>query len=382
MKVVNIIEEGRIGGPLVRICQVTPRLAAHGVATVVLHPTERSERFVELLERNGIAHVAIPLQTLSRNMRLFGRYLWRFPADIRAICRVLARERPELVHVSGGVWQFKGVLAAALVGVKVVWHLNDTSLPLALRWLFPLVAFLGADGFIVAGERVRRYYLRYPFLARRPVFLVPAPVDSASFDPERVVGDPAWPKGVVTTITVGNFVPLKGIEHLLRVAAELKRRGLTLRMRVLGYVIDTKEAYFVSLERLRTELGVDFVEFHDGVQDVRGFLKAADIYLCTSRAEASPMAVWEAMSMGLPVVSTDVGDVSRHVRPGESGFILPVDDVRGMADAVATLAVDAGMRRTLGREARRVAVRELDIEVAVSGHLRAYRHLTGERSPT
>jgi glycosyltransferase involved in cell wall biosynthesis len=65
-----------------------------------------------------------------------------------------------------------------------------------------------------------------------------------------------------------------------------------------------------------------------------------------------PLAVLEAMAAGLPVVASSVGDVPRIIESGASGVLVPPNDVRALADALAQLLGDAGARQRMGAAAR------------------------------
>lgn len=60
--------------------------------------------------------------------------------------------------------------------------------------------------------------------------------------------------------------------------------------------------------------------------------------------------------MARPIVSTDVGDVGRHIQDGESGFVVPVGDVEQMADRLRRLALEPDRRETMGLASRETAV--------------------------
>jgi glycosyltransferase involved in cell wall biosynthesis len=77
-----------------------------------------------------------------------------------------------------------------------------------------------------------------------------------------------------------------------------------------------------------------------------------DVYVCSSLAESSPVAVWEAMAMARPVVSTDVGDVPRHIADGENGYVVPVGDHAALAARALRLIEDPALARRLGANAR------------------------------
>lgn len=85
--------------------------------------------------------------------------------------------------------------------------------------------------------------------------------------------------------------------------------------------------------------------------DVPRILRAADIFTLSSQLEAAPMAILEAMAMGLPIVSTDVGVISELLEPGRSGLLVPPGGVAELSAALARLASDAGLRGAMGAQA-------------------------------
>jgi glycosyltransferase involved in cell wall biosynthesis len=78
---------------------------------------------------------------------------------------------------------------------------------------------------------------------------------------------------------------------------------------------------------------------------------AADVFCLPSWWEAMPMSVLEAMAAGLPVVATDVGDVSRLVTPA-CGRLVPPRSPAQVAQALGPLLKDVGLRRRMGNAAR------------------------------
>jgi glycosyltransferase involved in cell wall biosynthesis len=74
------------------------------------------------------------------------------------------------------------------------------------------------------------------------------------------------------------------------------------------------------------------------------------------------MALLEAMAVGRPVVATSVGGVPAVVRHGETGLLVPPGDSQAMADALATLVEDDGMRRRLVAKAFDVVQRTFSFD--------------------
>ncbi len=104
-------------------------------------------------------------------------------------------------------------------------------------------------------------------------------------------------------------------------------------------------------------------------------LAAADVFLLTSISEGIPLTVIEAMSAGLPVVSTAVGGVGEIVVDGESGLLAPAGDDRGLAGHVLRLGDDPELRRRLGEQGRERARARFSEEQMHAGYLRLYREM-------
>ena len=116
--------------------------------------------------------------------------------------------------------------------------------------------------------------------------------------------------------------------------AEVERLGLGDRFRVLGYV-----------------------------DDAAAVLSASDVFVLASRVEGLPIAVLEAMALGLPVVATAVGGTPRAVTDGVQGRLVPSGAPDQLAAALRELVDDPDRRRAMGTAATDRA-REFDIERA------------------
>jgi len=85
--------------------------------------------------------------------------------------------------------------------------------------------------------------------------------------------------------------------------------------------------------------------------DMPGVYQDADIFCLPSWWEAMPLSVLEAMAAGLPIVASDVGDVSRLVSE-ECGYVVPVQSPDRIADALRKLLENVDERRRMGVAAR------------------------------
>src|SRR5207253_6532096 len=106
--------------------------------------------------------------------------------------------------------------------------------------------------------------------------------------------------------------------------------------------------------RVGVESAVRFVGFLDAAGKEREGA-AADIFVSTNRIDNAPVAVMEAWAMGLPVVSTDVGGLRDLVRDGETGLLVPDDDVEAMSLTIVRLVRDPQLAGRLSVNGRREA---------------------------
>ena len=371
--VANIIEDGRLAGPQRRMLSVAIELQGSEVSTTIFLPFKDSDEFVDLLKQRGVNYRKVRLQRLTTNPVNLIKYLLFSPYEVTKLAVFFRREKYDIIHVSGGAWQFKGILAGFFAGSKVIWHLNDTQMPRLIRLLFLFLKRI-PNGFIVAGERVADYYLNREKQSGYPIFTIPAPVDTSLFRPDTT----APPKHLLAKdglniVMVCNISPIKGVEYFLKMAYRLNQHRNNLHFYVVGPHLTSQQQYIKGLYSICHELALSNVFFYGNSQDVSSILRESDIYVCTSLAEASPTSVWEAMSTAVPVVSTDVGDVGRYIINGKNGFIVPIKDTRALIHSVLRLIDNSDLRDEFGLKSRKIVLENLDIKRVADLHLQAYR---------
>jgi len=373
IRVCNVDEEGRFGGPERRIVQVAVALHGLGVETCVVYPDLDSEQFESYLYAHQVPSKKVNITRLTKQKSILIRYAYRFVWEVMMLAKFFKQEKFDLVHVNGS-YQFKVALAARLAGVPVVWHLNDTYAPNLLKKVFYIVAKRCARGFIVAGKRVRDYYLLERDFHCMPCVEVHAPVNLEVFCPDKFL-DVRQKNRPLRIATVASVNPAKGLEYFVEVVAKLQCLDFDVEFVVAGAILESQKAYYHFIREKMSELGLeqDRIQFVGLVDDIPAFLHEADVCVYTSVTEASPTAVWEALAMAKSVVTTDVGSVAQYIQDGVSGYIVPVADVEQLCACTLKLLNDKSLRLSMGRKARVVAQEGLSIEAAALKHLQIYQ---------
>ena len=118
-----------------------------------------------------------------------------------------------------------------------------------------------------------------------------------------------------------------------------------------------------ALRQLAQRLSIaDRVKFIPPREDLRPLLHQATLLVLSSRTEALPNVVLEAMAAGLPVVATRVGGVPELVDPGRTGWLVDPEDAPGLAAALNQALADPEAAQTLGRAGRARALQDFSLE--------------------
>ncbi len=372
LTVVNILEEGRFGGPQRRVLEVSSRLQNRGIQTIVLLPNG-SKKFVESLKEVGVPYKELPLHRLTKDLLHLLKYFFLFPFEIFLICKEINRVNADIIHVNGA-FQIKGVIAGKLLGKKVLWHLNDTYMPEIIMVLFRLTK-RWANHFIVASQKTYQLYLTSE--GKRFLGVVSAPVDTKKF--KKIPHQKGEERKITRILTVANINPVKGIELIIRTAIEIRNVAKEeVQFLVAGKILENQKAYFSKLQSMINENELTNVHFLGERANIQELLNEVDFYFCSSRYEASPMSVWEALATSLPVVSTNVGDIPEIFKEQHCGVAVPMEDPKRMAQEFIRLMNNPKMAKDLANNGRRYVEENLDIERCVDNHQRVYRKIVGE----
>jgi glycosyltransferase involved in cell wall biosynthesis len=183
--------------------------------------------------------------------------------------------------------------------------------------------------------------------------IVPSDTAVAAGTRERQRAELGLPADAVVACTVANLRAQKGYEDLLSAARKVADTTDDVYFLSVGQGVQEQE-----LRQRHVELGLgDRFQFLGHRTDVMQILAASDIFVMSSRFEGFPVAVMEAMSVGMPVVATSVGGLPDAVSSGVDGILTPPADPAALADAVLRLAEQPEVRRRMAGAASKKAER-------------------------
>jgi glycosyltransferase involved in cell wall biosynthesis len=358
LKVYHFIMDHRVGGPHVYARTISDALEAK-VKSIFVTSGNGEVTDIALFNLRHIFRALYPLEVVLNILKL----IWLFRnKGSRNLC----------VFDIHGAANIAPICASRLLGIPCVWHFHET-----------LAGFKGIAklGKICISSRKGKYVA----VANKAVEvfgLNDAVVIPGSIDPNYWHASAAKPRrhGLgqpFQLMAVGNLNPLKGQDSLLDALAGLEQPW---ELSVVGAELSTYREYAAKLHEkslsLSTRGEVRFLGWRPPEQ-IRDLLASTDVFVLSSRSEACPIALLEAMSMGCVCIATNVGDVSKIIHDPQLGFVVASDSVRALRVAIEQVGNMTAMERgEMGKRARRETVIRYSHEKMAERHMGLYLSLT------
>ena len=338
-KVLYLITKATWGGAQRYVYDLSTNLPREDYEPIVAYGTEG--RLSNLLEKKRIHAEHLP--SLGRNLALI--------SDIQSffeIVRCIKKEKPDVVHLNSSKAAALGAVAARLCEVQNIiftvhgWPYKENRNIILRTFIYVAswITALLAHRVIVVSSTDERLALRMWGIKNKTVHIALGITRNELLPPSegfaKIFGSYAPPKLGVDTrrlITIAELTPNKGIRYGIGAVAELTRRGIDCVYVIVG---DGEER--ARLEKFAVDQGVnDRVYFTGFVTDAEQYLTGFDVFVLPSLKEGTPYVLLEAISAGLPVVTTFAVDSLIEERFKHIVFV-PSRDENALADAISELA--------------------------------------------
>jgi N-acetyl-alpha-D-glucosaminyl L-malate synthase BshA len=235
-----------------------------------------------------------------------------------------------------------------------------------------------SDGVTAVSEFLRKKTIEV-FTPSRAIRVIPNFVDTSRYSP-RMEGpckrERFAKKGDRILIHISNFRPSKRASDVVRVFAAVRREVPSVLLMV-GDGIERSQSRDVAVE-LGVERYVKYLGQMDAVEDI---LCVGDLFLLTSENESFGLAALEAMSSGVPVIGTTAEGLPELIRSGETGYLLPVGDVPGMARRAIEILSDDTKRAAMAAASRALAIDRFEVTRIIPMYENFYGEIL-ERPPS
>lgn len=163
-------------------------------------------------------------------------------------------------------------------------------------------------------------------------------------------------------ITVGQFIPRKGFDILLKACEKLSKN---IGIYLIGGI--PTDEYILMKEQLKLD-NVHFVGFKR-TNELAKYYKCADFFVFPTREDVWGLVINEAMAYGLPIITTDKCIAGLElIKNGENGYIVPVEDENILYEQMNKLILDEALRKKMGENSLK-KIHEYTFETMAKVHM-------------
>jgi glycosyltransferase involved in cell wall biosynthesis len=287
-----------------------------------------------------------------------------FGSSIVKTFLVCLRNKEVIAHIhtaSYGSYFRKSILAKIfhLFRKKVIFHIHGAQFDLFIEKSSEakkrdIINTLNrCDKVIVLSQTWKNYFTKYIDQNRIEVLYNPAVTTKSAMQSRDKVKNR---NDKVVIIFLGRLGQRKGAYDLVNAVEKIRNENFLLYMYGDGEVKEISD--IVQKKKLEDKIILKGWLSHDRVDEV---YKTSDILVLPSYAEGLPMSILEAISYGLPIVSTDVGGISEAVEEGKNGYLIVPGDVEALANRLKSLINEYELRISMSKRSLEIAKEKFSV---------------------
>lgn len=239
-------------------------------------------------------------------------------------------------------------LITTLHGTDITLVGNQPAFKVAVNF-----SMMESEGLTAVSNYLKQKTL-YEFGIKKEIRVVPNFIDGNKFSP---ISSPEMVaklgvKGKKVLCHISNFRPLKRIPDVIEIFYRVHKK-IESNLFMIGDGPERAKA-----ERLSRKLGIYEDILFLGKQDsLAQLLSCSDLFLLPSETESFGLVALEALSCQVPVIASRVGGLPELIEDKQTGYLFPVGDVEGMAQAAFELLQDDEKRKNMGKRGREIALK-------------------------
>jgi len=350
--VVLIIDDLGIGGAQ-RVLDVQLRAMQYGNCSIrvinLSKPTPASEK---------VRALGIELVEIQQN-GLFDLESWK------VLSSVIKKWRPRVIHAHLVHATIVGAILAKMARSRFIVTLHSQG-PIAQGWRDHVKNFLErlalsycSDLVVACGPRVAK--MQSKRVGRTPMNIIENRIDTppslSADERSQVRSSLGYGPDDIVVISVGRLAVDKGFDILIKAFRQVVAKYPNAKLLIVGGGDD-----YARLVKVMNASGTErCVQLTGPRSDVGRLMAASDAFALPSLWEGLPMVLLEAMGAGLPVVATDVGDVSTVIKDG-AGILVGPGDEGHLADALSEVVSNPDLRIALSDRGTKAVRKYTDLE--------------------
>ena len=343
----------------------------------IVNPALGETSWLKELKQTGFEYVTIPVGN-PFNLR-----------DVHVVTTLIKKYEADVVHALDHRSDLVGILSARLTGRPVVasflgWvnfakgSWRATVYPWIDRLILKRLDAVITDSVAIGTELKMREQ-------DPPVVAIRNGIDTKWFDPARVCTpfsqERFTSEGHFIFGMVGRIHPVKGHLNFLQAARTLLETYPDCRFLIVGTVLPGFEYYRQSLQDFISthQMEKSVLMTHVSLAEIPAVFSSLNVLVAPSFAESFSFTILEGMAMGKPVVASEVGGASEMITDGQTGYLVPVDDVQFLTDTLLRLRGNPDKIKEVGLRARDKIIQDLSLSTMAERTFQVYDRLVNLR---
>lgn len=229
---------------------------------------------------------------------------------------------------------------------------KDFCVRVVMSLFYRIVASRADTVFFQNGDDMR-YFKEHHMLTRDNALVVGGSgVDMEHFAKRDLPAEPV-------VLMTARLLWSKGIREFLEAVSLAKKEAPALKVMLVGGLDHNDEA--LTEEELNRYIQTADIEYCGFAADVRPYLERCSIFVLPSYHEGTPRSVLEALSVGRPIITTDVPGCRETVVDGKNGFLVPARESKPLADKLVLLAGDAALRAEMAEASYNLCLEKYEV---------------------
>ncbi len=370
-KILYFITQSEFGGAQRHVFDLADNLKADFQVAIAFGQQKNNEKLAKILHENNIEYFIIP--NLRRDISPINDIM-----ALVAIIKIIKQRKPDIIHLNSSKISILGSMAAFITGTKSIytvhgWVFNE-PMPGWKKSFYKFAEKFTAKfkrKIICVSEYDRQTALKHKIAPAEKLTVIHngiAPADFHSKEKARQILNLRNSDLLIGSI--GNLYKTKGFEYLVRAADILVNKNkIPAKFLIIGQG-DEKE----KIKNLIAEYNLENNFILAGqIDQAAKLLKAFDIYACSSVKEGLPYSILEAMSAGLPIVSTDVGGIPEMIKHEKTGLLAKPADAENLAEKIKFLINNKSLQAELGENAKQNAGQNFGLKKMIEETKKIYQ---------
>jgi len=368
-KILYIITQSELGGAQHYIFNLANKIPKDSYEVAVA--AGGAEELFDKLEKVGIK--TFHLKNLEREISLINDF-----KAYHQIRRVIKFFKPDIIHLNSSKAGILGALAGRKMKIKkIIYTVHGFVFNEPLPWLKKNI-YLLAEKFsakfknklICVSKFDQQTGIKNKIAKPEKFTTIYNGIDKIKFLEKKEARDYLkLPLNKKIIGTIANFYSTKGLNYFIKSAKGLVKIDKDLIFVIIGFGILKDK---IETQIRENKLQENFI-LTGKIENAAKYLKAFDIYVCSSVKEGFPFSILEAMQAGLPIISTRVGGIPEMINNRENGILINPAEPKEITKAVSELLENKNLASKMASKAVLTVKEKFNLDKVVEETEKIYR---------